>query len=180
MRTRTLFLVLVVLTLVAIPSFADDPPAGPPAELSQLAYFSGDWSCIGMAFETPFGPEHPTEADVSARMAVGGWWQHLSYDEKTTDRNPMPVHAMIVMGYDADKAQFVGNCFDSFGQHCVQYSSGWNGDELVFEGHSSMGDTGVRDTFTKIGQSRLTHLFEMQSPDGTWMKMDKETCTRKQ
>jgi len=179
MRARTCSFVLIVLSLATISVCAEDAPTGPPAELSQLSYFSGRWGCTGMAFETPFGPEHATKAKASAESDLGGMWLRLNYDEEKTDVNPMPVHVMMMMGYDVEKKQFVGVCFDSFGQHCAQSSSGWKEDVLLIEGHSSMGDAGVRDTFTKLNANSFTHLGEMQSPAGEWMNLDKETCTRK-
>lgn len=183
MRMCHRLLLVLVLLLSSVSLLASDQPAapaGPPAELSQVAFFTGTWHCTGKGFETPFGPEHVTEATVMSAPAVGGWWQELKYDEKKSAANPMPVHAAMIFGFDSEKKQFVGACFDSFGQHCAQSSSGWSGDTLMFEGHSSMGDgtAGVRDTFTKSGANKVTHLGEMQGPDGAWMKLDEEHCTK--
>jgi hypothetical protein len=183
MRTCQRFLPVLVLVLFPVSLLASDQPAaptGPPAELSQLAFLTGTWHCSGKGFATPFGPERATEATVTSAPAVGGWWQELKYDEKKSSANPMPVHAAMIMGFDSEKKQFVGVCFDSFGQHCAQTSSGWSGDTMIFDGHSSMGDgtMGVRDTFTKTAANKLTHLGEMQGPDGTWMKLDEEHCTK--
>jgi len=183
MRTcQRLLLILALMPAATALLASDQPPAPtvPPAELSQLSFFTGNWKCTGRAFATPFGPEHTTTATVVGASVVGGWWQELKYDEAKSAANPVPVHASMMLGYDSEKKQFVAVCFDSFGMHCSQAAPSWVGDTLAFAGHSSMGDgkTGVRDTFTKSGANGITHVGEMQGPDGAWMKLDEETCTR--
>ncbi|MCK6683093.1 MAG: DUF1579 domain-containing protein [Thermoanaerobaculia bacterium] len=155
-------------------------PLQPPAELAQLAFFEGTWACKGKTFATPMGPEHATEATVKGAKGVGGRWFHMTYDEKKTAANPNPVHAGMYMGFDAAQKVFVMGCVDSYGGYCTQSSKGWNGDTLVFEGVSNgMGEkTSIRDTFVRKGASQVTHVGEIQGPDGKWVKIDEETCKK--
>jgi hypothetical protein len=177
-------LALASALAVAVPALrAEDKPMAPPKparEMSQLAYFAGTWSCMGKAFAGPMGPEHPTEATVRASLGLGGFWYVIHYDEKKTADNPMPYHAGMFWGFDSGEKTFVLRCHDSFGGYCAETGKGWNGDVLTMEG-STFGvgpKTGSRDTFTKKSATEFVHAGEMQGPDGKWMKIDEETCTK--
>lgn len=183
MTKRNLRLLTAALALATAPLLGQAPKTEipkPPAELSQLQFFIGTWACTGTGFASPMAPEHPTSATVRGTSAVGGMWIHLTYDEKTMDSNPMPIHAAMYMGYDAERKEFLLGCVDSLGGRCTETSKGWNGDTMVFEGTGSMGGqkAGSRDTFVKKGAGQLTHTGEMQGPDGKWTKLDEETCKR--
>jgi hypothetical protein len=66
------------------------------------------------------------------------------------------------------------------GGSCSQTSPGWKGDVLAFEGTDlAMGQkTGARDSFTKVSASEMKHHGDVQTPDGTWVPTDEETCRR--
>lgn len=183
MRSISVRLFVFALALAALPALAEEKKMEmpkPPAELSQVQYFDGTWGCSGTGFASPFGPEHKTAATVHGATTVGGMWVHLTYDEKKTAANPMPVHAAMYMGYDAAQKIFVLGCFDSFGGYCTQTSKGWNGDTMAFEGTGNVGGQkpGVRDTFVKKGADEVVHTGEMQGEGGKWMKLDEETCRK--
>ncbi len=171
------------LSLAAPALEAEEKQMGPPKpapEMSQLAYFAGTWACSGKTFQTPMGPEHPTEGTVHASPSLGGFWFVVHYDEKKTAASPMPYHAGIFWGYDAAEKAFILRCHDSFGGYCAETGKGWAGDTFVLEGPAvGMGPyTSTRDTFTKKGATEMMHAGEMRDPDGTWMKMDEETCEK--
>jgi hypothetical protein len=187
MRRQIRFALLASVVLAAVPAFAKDeakpaaPPApAPPAELSQLAFFEGNWTCSGTTYANPMGPEHATTAKVKGSKAVGGAWVHVTYDEDKTAANPNPYHAGVYFGYDAAKKTFVQFCADSYGAYCNATSAGWNGDALVFEGTSMMDGkpAPARDNFARKGANELTHSSEMQGDDKKWVKIDEEHCKR--
>ena len=186
MRQHIRFALLTCVALAAVPAFAKEAkpaaPAAPapPAELSQLAFFEGNWTCTGTTYASPMGPEHATAAKVKGVKAIGGAWVHINYDEDKTAANPTPYHAGVYMGYDVAKKTFVSFCADSFGGYCNESSSGWNGDQMVFEGTTMVGGHAVpsRDNFTKKGANELTHSSEMQGEDMKWAKADEEHCKR--
>ena len=174
MATSQRLMLLTLTALASAPLFAKDDakPAAPaayapPAELSQLAFFEGNWTCTGTTYANPMGPEHATVAKVKGTKAVGGAWVHVAYDEEKTAANPTPYHAGVFFGYDAAKKTFVQLCADSFGSYCTQTSSGWKNDEMVFEGNSTMDGNAVpaRDHFTRKGANELVHSSEMQGED---------------
>ncbi len=152
----------------------------PPAELSQLWFMSGSWTCTGTTFATPFGAEHKTESTLKGSKAVGGMWLHADYVEKKTAENASPFHAGIYGGYDAAQKKFVMGCVDNFGGYCTESSPGWEGDAMTFEGTTVVNGkrTPSRDVFTKKGTGGVTHHAEMQLEEGKWTKMDEETCKK--
>jgi hypothetical protein len=182
---RTLWHFVIVVGLLGAvatgPMFAQGPggPPKPAAELGQLSFFAGDWSCKGKAEASPFGPEHATVGTVHVSKEIGGFWYVGRYSEKKTAVNPQPMVFFFLQGYDAAAKTYVMDCFDAFGSRCHQTSAGWQGDKLVFTGESTGNGpaTPVRDTFTKKGAGSLEHMGEMQV-EGKWMAIDHESCTR--
>ncbi|TLY51307.1 MAG: DUF1579 domain-containing protein [Gammaproteobacteria bacterium] len=172
---------LAVLALASTAAFADNMAApAVPAESAQLDFFLGNWNCNGKAFASATGPEHASVATVHAAKAIGGRWQHVTYDETKTAANPAPYHVGVYWGYDAGKKNFVQFCADGFGGYCNQTSAGWSGDTLIFEGTGN-GDGkqfGARDTFTRKAANEFVHSGEMQGDDKKWVKTDEETCKR--
>jgi hypothetical protein len=178
---RPAALAALAALVVAAPLLADEKPMSPPkpaSEMSQLSYFVGTWNCAGKAFASPFGPEHASVGVARAQMALDGFRLVIHYDETKTAANPMPFHALQVIGWDAAQKAFDSHCYDSMGGSCDQTTPGWKGDALVFDGTGlAMGQkSGVRDTFTKVSATELKHKGEMQGADGKWMTMDEETC----
>lgn len=154
-------------------------PANPP-ELSQLNFFLGAWNCDGKAFANDMGPEHATKAVAHTVLAVGGRWLRVNYDEQKTAANAMPYHVEVHMGYDGGKKKFVEQCVDVMGGYCTQYSDGWNGDAMTFEGAINVDGqqaTG-RDVFVKKSASEFTHTGSFQGADKKWTNTDEETCRK--
>jgi hypothetical protein len=183
MNKRTVWMLVLVLVASAITARAQDKaaaPAGPPAQLSQLAYLTGVWGCQGTIFASPMGPEHATEGTARGAMAIGGRWLHMTYDEKAGAANPTPAHFGMYFGFDSALGKLVESCFDSFGGYCTQFSSGWNNDTLIFEGtQASEGQKlNVRDTFIRKGPAELVHYSEIRGEGGKWLKTDEETCKK--
>jgi hypothetical protein len=174
---------ILLIAVAALPAVAQAPaPSGPPApsaELGQLSFFAGDWSCKGKAEASPFGPEHATVGRVRVSKEVGGFWYVGRYSETKTAVNPHPMVFYFVEGYDSTAKTYVMNCFDAFGSHCNETSAGWQEGKLVYTGEANGAGpaTPVRDTFTKTGPASLEHAGEMQI-EGKWVATDHETCKR--
>jgi hypothetical protein len=151
----------------------------PDAEMSQLKYFVGRWSCKGTTHASAFGPEHPTTATVKSALELGGYFVAGSYEEAKTKENPMPYRIHFYWAHDGKEKKFDAYTFDVFGGAGKTEATGWDGDVLAFSGEAMMmGEkTQVRDTFTKKGENEFQHKGEMQH-DGAWMATDDESCTR--
>ena len=173
--------VMLLGAFAALPALSQ-APAGPPTpspELSQLAFFAGDWTCKGKAEASPMGPAHATQGTVHVAREIGGFWYVGRYEEKKGAGNPHPMVFQFLQGYDGTAKAFDMECFDSFGGHCHQTSPGWKDGKLVYTGESSGSGpaTPVRDTFTKTGEASLDHAGEIQV-EGKWVFTDHESCTR--
>jgi Protein of unknown function (DUF1579) len=177
-------ILMVVLVLAATAAFAnqhDEKKGMAPDMLRQLDPLVGKWQCKGIAYATPWGPEHPTMATVSQEWILEGKWLAFTYAEKKTAENPMPFTATGYFGYDPETKMLVVGGVDSAGGYSTGASKGgWMGDVLTFEGPWHIGGmtSNARDTFTKKGTNEVTHMGQLES-EGKWMKLGQETCTRK-
>ena len=100
-------LFLPSIALVSAPAArAAEAPSGSPAamalpapaaELGQLTFFEGNWTCKGMADASPFGPAHATQATVRMRREFGGFWTTGRYEEKKTAENPHPMTFQFIL-----------------------------------------------------------------------------------
>ena len=173
MKQLTLAMILI---LTAVTAAANQHMENPMKQLEPLL---GTWQCTGIAYATPWFPEHATTAEVTQKWAMDGKWLMYSYAEKKTAENPMPFAASGYMGYDPEMKMYVVGGVDSTGGYATGASNGWTGDALVFEGPWHIGGMTAksRDTFTKKG-NQITHLGELEY-EGKWLKMGQETCTKK-
>ena len=91
---------ILVCLLAATSLFA----AGGNANLQPL---EGAWHCTGIAFANEMAPEHPTVAHVRTSWTLGDKWMQVWYSETKTAKNPHPIAAELLMGYDEAKKTVV-------------------------------------------------------------------------
>lgn len=70
--------------------------------------------------------------------------------------------------------------FSSSGLFVRLSSPGWVGNKLIFNGTAgdSAGEFPVRETITKLSDTKMHALWERQGPDGKWSVFSDETCMR--
>jgi len=151
----------------------------PDAEMSQLKFIVGVWQCTGRGEASPAGPAHATVGTARATADLGGFFVTGRYEETRTPENPNPVRYAFTWAHDAKDKRFIAWGFDSFGGISKQVTNGWDGDKLAWSGETLMNGASVpaRDTFTRKGETELTHMAEIQM-NGQWQKLDEETCTK--
>jgi hypothetical protein len=179
MLMRTHIMVgLAAAALVSMGSQAAQTPPQPAAEMAQLAYFEGSWSCTGQVNESPFGPAGKVTSTADIRKDLGGFWQ--SGTIKGTMANMPPFEGRFHATYDPGAKQFVMLWVDSMGGWSRSMAAGWKGDTIVYEGESHMGPQSMttRDSFTRSGAGSMKHAWEAQI-DGKWTPLGEETCTKK-
>jgi len=177
MKVRLLFVCLALATTIAA---AQEMPK-PSPKLKELQYFVGTWTCKGDFLGAPnMGPAHPTTATVKGAWVLGGYWLEINYVENKTAKNPMPFAGRIFWGWDEGAKKFAAGSIDNMGEYSTETSDGWDGSKLTFEGPNHMGTMTfkVRDVFTKESAKQLMHTGEFDD-NGTWKKLDEETCTKK-
>jgi hypothetical protein len=190
MSTRSIAGLLATLALVVAPAAGSNAqekkaqkPAGtmavpkPPAEMSNLVFFAGHWTCSGEGAMEPGGPMMKMTSTVTSNADLGGFWQ--SGAVKGTTVGMPPFHGMFHMTYDPGAKDYVMLWVDDMGGWSQMRSPGWQGDKIVFTGESTMGGKRMtaRDTFTKGAGGSLVHLGEMQAGSG-YTKMVEETCRK--
>lgn len=181
MKRLISMLVLVLVAAVAMADHHDEKKTTATADLlRQLDPLAGKWQCKGIAYATPWFPEHPTVGEVSQEWILGGKWLAYTYAEKKTAENPMPFTATGYFGFDPETEMLVVGGVDSTGGYATGASKGWMGDVLTFEGPWHIGGmtAKARDTFTKKGPNEVTHLGELEY-EGKWIRLGQDTCTRK-
>ena len=167
-----------VLLLAASSAVAQQAPK-PAAEMSQVKYFAGSWSCSGDAPAGPFGPAHKTKSSLALKSDLDGFWYSGMMTEMKTASNTQPVKGMLHVGYEPAGKQYVMVWVDNFGSWSTEMSPGWQGDTMVWTGDTmAMGEkAGARDTFVKKSDSEFTHKFELNMK-GQWATIVDETCKK--
>jgi hypothetical protein len=186
MKQLTLAIALILVSILSTAGAAANQHtekkamSAPDPIMQQLDVMVGTWKCSGMAYTTPWFPEHPTTGEVSEKWMLDGKWLAFTYMEKKTAQNPTPFTITGYTGYDPELKMYVIGSVDNNGGYSTGASTGWVGDVMTFEGPWHIGGMTAksRDTFTKKGANQLTHLGELES-NGTWIKLGQETCTRK-
>ena len=170
-RTYVLLFALVATTALAQPK--------PSPRLGDLTAFAGNWRCTGTTFASPWGPEHPTTANIRVEWVLGRFWLNAEYAEKKTARNPNPASGHVHWGYDEQTKKLTGYAVNNFGGHEMVESDGWTEDTIVWTGKMSAGGMTVatRDTFVRKGARAVQHKTEAEL-QGRWMKLNEETCKK--
>jgi hypothetical protein len=162
----------------------DKPAAGAPAmpkpaaEMAQLKYFDGSWTCDGTMTPSPMGPGGKMTSTVKSHTDLGGFWQS-GVVKSTGGGMPGAFEGMFHMTYDPAAKGYTMLWVDNMGAWAHSTSKGWEGDTIVFEGESVMGGQKMmgRDTFTKAAAGSMKHTWEMQM-EGKWTPAGDETCKK--
>ena len=183
MKTRwTLGMVLVAVVAVLAPAVmlaaAPEEAMKPAAEMSNLKWFDGNWTCDGTIVPGPMGPGGKVTSSVKSHLDFGGFWQ--SGMVRSSMGGKPGMEGMFHITYDPGPKEYVMLWVDNMGGYAKETSSGWEGDKIVFSGQTAMGgkQMGTRDTFTKAGAGSMKHDWEGQMEGATWSPMGSETCKR--
>lgn len=150
----------------------------PAAEMSNLAFFEGSWSCSGEGAMEPGGPMMKMNSSVEARSGLGGFWQVGTVKVPATGGMPA-FEGMFHTTWDPAAKQYVMLWVDNMGGWSTSRAPGWVSDAFVYTGEGQMGDKkmATRDTFTRKADGSMVHLGEMQV-EGKWVKAMEETCKK--
>ena len=176
-RSITGALVAAAFAAVVPCAAAPDAPPKPAAEMSNLKFFDGNWTCDGTALPTPMGPGGNVKTSVMSHTDLGGFWQ--SGTVKSTMAGTPPMEGMFHMTYDVGAKQYVMLWVDNMGAWAKSTAAGWEGDKIVFSGEVAMGGKMMmtRETFVKGADGSLKRDWEAQM-DGKWTPMGNETCKK--
>ena len=180
MKARSILSYAVAILAIASAVWAAEaPPAPKPAaEMANLKYFDGSWTCEGKANPGPMGPGGATKSSVTCKTDMNGYWQSGTV-KSTGGGMPGTMEGMFHMTFDPGAKQYVMVWVDNMGGWSQNSSPGWEGDKMVFTGEANMGGQkmSVRDVFVKNADGSLRHDWEGQV-DGKWTPMGTETCKK--
>jgi hypothetical protein len=171
---------LLGLLPFSTPALAAVEKPKPPAEMAKLKFFLGTWRCKGNLHAMPGRPEAPFTAVIKNKLELDGHWASVSYVQRKTRKNPTPVNAMFVYGYDTKKKKYVSTYFNNYGARGVMTNPGWQGDKWIDEGwvkDRSGEKMKMRMTIAKAGKRRFKVSLEVKGPDG-WLAINEGVCRR--
>lgn len=179
MRTRFVFVLAAAVSsvLASVSAQQQMQMPKPAPQMSEIAFFEGQWSCSGKMHESPMGPAGTATSTADIRRDLGGFWQVGTIKASAAGMNMEGRYYAI---YDPAAKQYVMVWMDSMGGWARSTASGWKGDTMVYEGESHMGAESMktRDSFTRNGAGAMKHTSEAQI-GGKWMTVMEETCTKK-
>ena len=155
------------------PRMAGDP------ETAKLTTLEGTWHCTGRQLASQMGPEHATEATVTAKMDLGGRWLVSHYRETKTAANAMPMEGDEYWTYDGAEKKWDRVAIDSMGGFSSGDAKSWVGDTITWSAEGMMGGkkSKFRDTFTKKSDHELVYKGQMES-NGKWVDAWETTCRK--
>src|SRR5258708_9279043 len=116
---------------------ADRGTPPPAAEMAQLKFFDGNWTCAGTMSASPFGPAGKMTSTVRTHSDLGGFWE--SGVVKGTSPGMPPFEGMFHMTWDPGAKHHVMFWVDNTGGWAQSTAPGGEGATIVFSRDSYMG-----------------------------------------
>lgn len=156
-------------------------PPKPAAELDNLKPLIGTWNCDGKAPASPMGPAHEYKSVNTFKWDLDNFWAAHSRDVKKSKENPMGFAGKGWTGWDGSAKKLVFAGADNHGGWISLTSTGWTGDNMVFEGDAfgMHGKHKVKLTFMKgKTPNEVSVEFAMADDKGAFMPPMTESCKK--
>ena len=145
--------------------------AKPQAEHHWLHKLVGQWQCETEAVMDPDQPPQLSTSDVNVRM-LGGLWAVIETRALPEQR---PFEAIMTLGYDPARKQYVGTFVGSMMTFLWQYEAGSvdeSGKKLVLDAEgpafSGEGNARYKDTIEQVDDDYWTLSSQVLGEDGKW------------
>jgi len=152
-------------------------PLSLPPELEQLVYFEGSCRC-----EQPTGGTAESVALTwNVERDLNGFWLIGYAEEIPSATNSQPVSSRDFLGYDTAARRFVRSVVVSNGNSLNLTSSGWRGDQFVWEGSVIRMERSIpiREVITEESEDRFAATyFVLNDVEDGWQPVIHETCSR--
>lgn len=163
-------------------SSAAGPATSPTPEHRWLQQHVGEWESVTKMLAGPDLPEAETRSLDRVRK-VGEFW---TLTEAEAAPGGSPFTAVLTLGYDPEKASFVGTWIDSTSSMLWHYTGKLDeaGQALTLETEGPLPwDPSARGRYREIwefqGPDHRTFTSTVQKEDGTWMPWVKTESRRK-
>lgn len=156
-----LFRILILMSVLVC--FAEDHRS--QRSTTDLDYFRGVWTITLKNF-----PE--TSIQWTVRSEAHDSW--MSGTVETNGRRSSTDHWRITRG------KIERYAFTTDGLFVSVKSDGWRSGKMVFTGTASGsdGEFDVRESITKVSESKFLAVWERRTADGKWSVFSDETCTK--
>jgi Protein of unknown function (DUF1579) len=163
---RRVGIVLCSLLVLALPCTSQNTS---PHGVSDLQYFLGEWDCAGKFARSG--------ASIEAHLKFEAVLDQKFVLFRHDDKPPHNYHALAEWGWDESGKRFVSTVQDSSGGTRLFHSSGWQGEQLTWEGGAVGGADDQQFLFEKISPQQFRISYAVQK-NGSWAPVDVSTCTR--
>jgi hypothetical protein len=165
------------VSLTALPPIPLAQALNVPPELEQLVYFQGVWRCEQPLEET----SESVALTWKVERDLNNFWFIGYAEEMPSATNSQPVSSRDFLGYDTAAKRFIRSVVVSNGNLLNLTSSGWRGDQFVWEGSVvRMGRSiPIREVITKESANRFAATyFVLNNAEDGWQSVINETCRR--
>jgi hypothetical protein len=158
--------------------------AKPQKQHEFLQRIVGDWVMVSTSGHEGYNPDDPEQVFTETVKSIGGLWIVGEGKGKMPDGSPMT--ALITVGYDPDKGDFVGTWVGSMMTNLWVYK-GWleaDGKTLTLEAEGpAMDGTGgtavYHDVLTLLDDNNRTFSGSVRQPDGSFKQFMSSEFRRK-
>ena len=159
--------------------------AKPQKEHAFLQRLVGEWEMVSSTGYDNFDPDDPEQRFTESVRSIGGVW--IISDGKGKMPDGTPMEAVITLGFDPAKGQYVGTWVGSMMANLWVYK-GWlelDGKTLTLEaeGPSFDGTPGTsvyHDVVTLHDDNRRSFSGSVRQPDGSFKEFMSSELRRKQ
>jgi hypothetical protein len=173
--------IVIGLSLLCTAVLAEEKKPPLPAQLEQLKYWSGTWTCEGKVHKNLVVPMDKTvTANVTQSPILQDRWFSTKIEEKSP-QDPGTLEVMLLNGWDVATKRFVSMNATSSGSSGMSFSDGWQGDSWTWAGEGSAfsGKTyKSRSVTTKKSATEFDLKSEVSGPDGKWMLFREAHCKK--
>lgn len=162
MRTYHVLIAAAALLGAAIPSHAlaqvESTPIPAPAkpDFSSMSFLIGTWSCSTKSARRPA----PYLTTATYTMDPSGWWINQTSVTNPMKWAPTKITTWDKITYDSDTKRWADVSYGTPNAYGLAFSSGWNGNKLVWHDVSFAPDSDIKSQtdsiITKVSDSKTT------------------------
>ena len=173
-----------VLAAFAVPSYAvaqveSTPiPAAKKPNFAPISFLLGTWSCSTKSARraAPYITTTTYTADSS------GYWIDETSTTNPTKWIPTKLTTHDKITYDSDTHRWVDVLYGDYGTYGLSFSTGWNGDKLVWHDVSFAAGPDIKSqtdtTVTKVSATKMTTSSSFTEANGGRVVSVKGVCTK--
>lgn len=176
----TVFLMTALLVSAQEEEMGGMPPMGPPEEMKELAWLTGEWD-VAMSWRmTPDGEWMASKGVATYSMVLEGSTLQMEYSGSDM---PMPFVGLMLQTYDRVAGHFQSVWVDNMSARMSYYTGNKEGEKMVLSGEEIMPDGSTalaRVTTFNHTETSFDWTMEMSGDGGkTWWTSGKATYTKK-